>query len=78
MTFHNKPRASHDIMHHVHESPRVMLVPLFVLAAGAVLSGFIWHEGFVGHDMEAFLGRRRSISRRPTKCRITPMRSRSG
>jgi NADH-quinone oxidoreductase subunit L len=30
MTFFNKPRASHDqVMHHVHESPQVMLVPLY-------------------------------------------------
>src|SRR3954464_13912394 len=33
MTFHGKPRASHEVMHHVHESPPVMLVPLFILAA---------------------------------------------
>jgi NADH-quinone oxidoreductase subunit L len=26
-----------------------MLVPLYFLAAGAVLAGFIWHEEFVGH-----------------------------
>ncbi len=29
MTFHGKPRASSDVMHHVHESPQVMLVPLY-------------------------------------------------
>ena len=26
-------------MEHVHESPAVMLVPLFVLAAGALIAG---------------------------------------
>ncbi|WP_374651864.1 NADH-quinone oxidoreductase subunit L [Dongia sp.] len=56
LTFHNEPRASHDVMHHVHESPKVMLIPLFVLAAGAIFSGFIWHEGFVGLEMERFWG----------------------
>jgi hypothetical protein len=30
MTFHGKPRASADVMHHVHESPPVMLIPLVV------------------------------------------------
>ncbi|TIP98788.1 MAG: NADH-quinone oxidoreductase subunit L, partial [Mesorhizobium sp.] len=25
MTFHGQPRASHEVMHHVHESPPVML-----------------------------------------------------
>src|SRR5690606_11807774 len=33
MTFHGEPRASHEVMHHVHESPPVMLVPLYILAA---------------------------------------------
>jgi NADH-quinone oxidoreductase subunit L len=40
MTFHGKPRASHDVMHHVHESPPVMLVPLYILAVGALAAGF--------------------------------------
>jgi NADH-quinone oxidoreductase subunit L len=39
MTFHGKPRAFADVMHHAHESPPVMLVPLFVLAVGALLAG---------------------------------------
>ncbi len=54
MTFHGKPRASHDIMHHVHEAPMVMLAPLFVLAAGALFSGVIFHEYFIGEHYEAF------------------------
>jgi len=32
-----------------HESPRVMLVPLYILAAGAVLAGVVFHELFFGH-----------------------------
>jgi NADH-quinone oxidoreductase subunit L len=32
-----------------HESPPVMLVPLFVLAIGAVLSGVVFHDLFFGH-----------------------------
>ena len=40
MTFHGKPRADEETMHHVHESPRVMLLPLFVLALGAVFAGY--------------------------------------
>ncbi len=54
MTFHGKPRATADVMHHVHESPMVMLVPLFILAFGALFAGVIFHEFFVGHDYEAF------------------------
>ena len=37
MTFHGTPRADHEVMHHVHESPQVMLWPLVVLALGACL-----------------------------------------
>ncbi len=49
MTFHGKPRASVDVMSHVHESPNVMLIPLYILAAGALLAGFVFHDAFVGH-----------------------------
>jgi NADH-quinone oxidoreductase subunit L len=34
---------------HARESPNVMLVPLYILAAGAVLAGFIWSDFFIGH-----------------------------
>jgi NADH-quinone oxidoreductase subunit L len=50
MTFHGKPRASEEVMDHVHESPSVMLVPLFVLAMGAVFSGAFFYEPFVGGE----------------------------
>jgi NADH-quinone oxidoreductase subunit L len=43
MTFHGKPRASDDVMHHIHESPLVMLLPLVLLAAGALFSGYVGH-----------------------------------
>ena len=54
MTFHGKPRASADVMHHAHESPMVMLVPLFILAVGSLLAGVIFKEFFFGHDYDAF------------------------
>ena len=54
MTFHGRPRASQETMSHVHESPLVMLVPLFVLAAGALLAGFVFKDYFIGHDHEHF------------------------
>jgi len=37
MTFFGKPRASHEVMHHVHESPQVMLVPLYLLRSALCL-----------------------------------------
>ncbi|GAA5540569.1 NADH-quinone oxidoreductase subunit L [Brucella sp. NBRC 113783] len=54
MTFFGKPRASAEVMHHVHESPPVMLVPLFVLAVGAILAGVVFKEFFFGHDYAEF------------------------
>jgi len=54
MTFFNKPRASHDVMHHVHESPNVMLVPLYILAIGAVLAGTVFVGHFVGEEYREF------------------------
>ena len=54
MTFHGAPRASHKVMHHVHESPMVMLVPLFLLAIGALFAGVAFHEYFIGEHYEAF------------------------
>jgi len=56
LTFHGKPRADHDTMHHVHESPMVMLVPLFVLAAGAIGAGIAFAHYFVGEGMHEFWG----------------------
>jgi NADH-quinone oxidoreductase subunit L len=54
MTFHGKPRASADVMHHVHESPPVMLVPLFILAAGSLFAGFLFHDWFIGEHYNEF------------------------
>ncbi|RWG80406.1 NADH-quinone oxidoreductase subunit L [Mesorhizobium sp.] len=54
MTFHGEPRASHEVMHHVHESPPVMLVPLYVLAAGALFAGLIFHGAFIGEGYGEF------------------------
>jgi NADH-quinone oxidoreductase subunit L len=54
MTFHGEPRASHEVMHHVHESPPVMLVPLYVLATGALLAGAIFYSFFIGEGQAEF------------------------
>ncbi|MDB5525095.1 MAG: NADH-ubiquinone oxidoreductase chain [Rhizobium sp.] len=54
MTFYGRPRAPHDVMHHVHESPNVMLIPLYLLAIGAVLAGVIFHENFFGEHYAEF------------------------
>lgn len=54
MTFFGESRASKEVQDHVHESPQVMLTPLYVLALGALLSGFVFKEYFVGHNYEEF------------------------
>ena len=56
MTFHGPPNADEKVMAHVHESPPVMLIPLYVLAVGAVLSGILMYHGtqMVGHHPEEF------------------------
>jgi NADH-quinone oxidoreductase subunit L len=54
MTFHGEPRAGEETMHHAHESPWVMLVPLLVLALGAVVFGYIGQSYFVGGERAGF------------------------
>ncbi|MGE0725757.1 MAG: NADH-quinone oxidoreductase subunit L, partial [Alphaproteobacteria bacterium] len=56
MTFHGAPRADEKVMSHVHESPPVMIVPLIVLAIGAVFAGFLAYDAFVGHHQKEFWG----------------------
>ena len=41
LTFYGKSRVDHDVEHHVHESPRVMTIPLMILAFFSVTIGFI-------------------------------------
>ena len=56
LAFHGQPRASEEVMSHVHESPNVMTLPLVPLAIGAIFAGWAGYELFVGHDMVAFWG----------------------
>ena len=41
MTFYGESRASEEVKHHIHESPKVMIVPLMVLATLSVVAGFV-------------------------------------
>jgi NADH-quinone oxidoreductase subunit L len=54
LTFHGKPRADQHTMDHVHESPLVMLVPLILLAVGAVLAGYAFEGNFIGQEWTEF------------------------
>ncbi len=56
MTFFGPSRVNPDAMHHLHESPSVMTVPLIILAALSIIGGIIpglppeggWIHGFLG------------------------------
>ena len=56
MTFHGRTRAAPEVFAHAHEAPPVMLVPIAVLAAGAVLSGWLAFDVFVGEGQAEFWG----------------------
>ena len=56
LAFHGAPRASDEVMSHVHESPNVMTLPLVPLAIGAIFSGWVGYELFVGHHYSEFWG----------------------
>jgi NADH-quinone oxidoreductase subunit L len=50
MTFYGTPRGDAHTHEHAHESPKVMLVPLAVLAVGAVFSGMVFYKPFFKSD----------------------------
>jgi NADH-quinone oxidoreductase subunit L len=51
LTFYSKPRMSHEVEHHVHESPASMTVPLIVLAIMSLFAGFLgWPHSLGGSD----------------------------
>lgn len=51
LTFHGEFRGTHEQEHHLHESPKVMTVPLMVLAVLSIVGGFIGFPHAVGHAM---------------------------
>ncbi|MCW1932933.1 NADH-quinone oxidoreductase subunit L [Pararhodobacter zhoushanensis] len=66
LTFYGTPRGDHHTHDHAHESPLTMVIPLGILAIGAVFAGMIWYEPFFGsHDaIHDFFGH--SIAMLPT------------
>lgn len=49
LTFWSPSRMSHEVEHHVHESPKSMTVPLVVLAICSCLAGFLGVPPAVAH-----------------------------
>jgi len=54
LTFHGQYRGDHHVLEHAHEAPASMMVPLIVLAVGALLSGALFAHWFIGEDEMAF------------------------
>jgi len=52
LTFFGKPRMSHEVEHHIHESPKSMTVPLIILALCAVGAGWLG----LPHSLGRFVG----------------------
>ena len=51
LTFFSQPRMSHDVEHHVHESPASMTAPLVILAVMSIFAGFLgWPHSLGGSD----------------------------
>ena len=48
MTFFGKARGDKHAHDHAHESPMTMLIPLGVLALGAIFAGMVWLPNFFG------------------------------
>ncbi len=56
LTFEGKPRASKEVMGHVHESPWVMTIPLIILALGAAFAGYLFYGSFTSTTLTTFWG----------------------
>ena len=54
LTFHGDFKGSKSAYEKIHESPLIMLIPLFILALGAVFSGWFFKEMFVGVNWDYF------------------------
>jgi NADH-quinone oxidoreductase subunit L len=51
LTFHGRPRMSHEAEHHIHESPISMTAPLVTLALCAIVAGWLgWPHSLGGSD----------------------------
>lgn len=46
LTFHGEYRGDPHTFEHAHESPKVMLIPLFILCTGAIFAGWFAYDWF--------------------------------
>ena len=54
MTFHGRAHAPAEVMKHIHDSPKVMLIPLAILSVGALFAGLVFKGVFIGEGFEEF------------------------
>ena len=57
LTFYGKTRITEKQEHHLHESPKIMIIPLIILAVLSIFGGFIGIPEFLGgtHSLNSFL-----------------------
>jgi NADH-quinone oxidoreductase subunit L len=73
MTFHGTSRVDHEAEHHIHESPKSMLVPLVILAALSIVGGWIsWPEIFGGNSH--FINFLSTVVAVPHEARMEPLK----
>ena len=53
-TFHGNYKNENYEFDKVHESPPVILIPLFILTIGAIFAGFVFKDIFIGTDHQSF------------------------
>ena len=53
-TFHGKYNNKENNLNSIHESSLTMLIPSSLLAVGAILSGILFKEMFIGYDSSQF------------------------
>jgi NADH-quinone oxidoreductase subunit L len=60
MTFYGSSHVDHEVLHHVHESPPIMTVPLIILAilsvVGGLILGFPPEHGWIHRFLGAVVG----------------------
>jgi len=64
LTFHGEERLTPEAKHHLHESPKVMTVPLAILAFFSIVAGYV--------GLPAILGERADLFRRFLEPAIKP------
>jgi NADH-quinone oxidoreductase subunit L len=54
LTFYGEERIDHEAKHHLHESPKIMTVPLAILAVFSIIAGYIGLPAVLGEKADLF------------------------